>query len=157
MLLIAIHAEHEPTTYSEAVKYARWREAMQREIQALETNGTWVIEDKPTNKKALGCKWVYKIKYNSDGTMERYKAWLVILGNHQVEGIDYIETFAPVAKNTCISSSCSDEKLGSASNGRPQWFSLWRSSRRSFHEVASWVSHFGPRKSMPVEKVSLWA
>ena len=49
---------------------------MQREIQALETNGTWVVEDLPTNKKALGCKWVYKIKYNSDGTVERYKAQL---------------------------------------------------------------------------------
>jgi len=102
MLLIAIHAEHEPTTYSEAVKYARWREAMQREIQALETNGTWVIEDKPTNKKALGCKWVYKIKYNSDGIVERYKVRLVILGNHQIEGIDYTETFSLVAKMVTI-------------------------------------------------------
>jgi len=82
MFLAAIHAKHEPTTYSEAVKDAQWREAMQREIQALETNETWVIEDMPANKKALGCKWVYKIKYNSDGTVKSYKARLIILGTH---------------------------------------------------------------------------
>ena len=75
---------------------------MQREIQALETNRTWVLKDLPQTKKALGCKWVYKIKYNSDGTVERYKAWLVILGNHQIEGIDYTETFAPVAKMVTV-------------------------------------------------------
>ena len=92
MFLVAIDAEYELTTYFEAVKDARWQEAMQQEIQGLETNGTWVIEELPTNKKALGCKWVYKIKYNSNGTVERYKAWLVILGNHQVQGIDCTKT-----------------------------------------------------------------
>ena len=56
----------------------------------------------PSGKKAVGCKWVYKIKYHSDGTMERYKTLLVILGNHQVEGIDYTETFAPVAKMVTV-------------------------------------------------------
>lgn len=71
---------------------------MQKEITALENNGTWVMEPLPPGKKALGCRWVYKIKYNSDGTIERYKTRLVILGNHQVEGINYTETFALTAK-----------------------------------------------------------
>lgn len=75
---------------------------MQPEIQALEDNHTWTVCPLPSNKKALGCKWVYKIKYHSDGTIERFKARLVNLGNHQVEGIDYNETFAPVAKMVTV-------------------------------------------------------
>ena len=55
---------------------------MQKEIQALEGEGTLEISDLPPGKKALGCKWVFKIKYNSDGSVERYNARLVILGNH---------------------------------------------------------------------------
>jgi len=74
---------------------------MRNEIEDLETNGTWKIEDLPAWKKALRCKWVYKI-YNSDGTVERLKARLVILGNHQTKGVDYTETFALVAKMVTV-------------------------------------------------------
>ncbi|KAL6334440.1 hypothetical protein AAG906_015629 [Vitis piasezkii] len=51
-----------------------WREAMAKEIEALETNQTWKVVDLPPEKKAIGCKWIYKIKYNADGSIERYKA-----------------------------------------------------------------------------------
>jgi hypothetical protein len=100
--LAAVTAETEPTTFSVAVNDERWRSAMQHEIQALEDNHTWIMCPLPTNKKALGCKWIYKVKYRSDGTIERFKARLVILGNHQVEGVDYTETFAPVAKMVTV-------------------------------------------------------
>jgi hypothetical protein len=100
--LAAITAEKEPMHFHEAVKDARWKEAMQTEIQALERNDTWSMQRLPPGKKALGCKWVYRIKYHSDGTVERYKARLVVLGNHQVEGINYTETFAPVAKMVTV-------------------------------------------------------
>lgn len=80
--LAAIIAGIEPQTYTEAMKDERWRHAMQHEIQALENNGTWTVESLPLGKKAIGCKWVNRIKYNSDGSIERFKAKLVILGNN---------------------------------------------------------------------------
>jgi len=71
---------------------------MKSEIHALETNGTWTVTQLPPGKKALGCKWVYKIKHKSDGSVEQFKARLAILDNHQKKGIDYTKTFAPVVK-----------------------------------------------------------
>lgn len=71
---------------------------MSCEIDAQERNNSWSIEDLPAGKQAIGCKWVYKLKYKSDGTLERHKARLVALGNKQVEGVDFGETFALVAK-----------------------------------------------------------
>ena len=96
--LATITKECEPVSFSEAMKDGQWRQTIQDEIQALENNGTWNITDLPSGKKVLGCKWVYKIKYRSNGTVEQYKARFVILGNHQIEGIDYNEMFAPVKK-----------------------------------------------------------
>ncbi|CAJ2636929.1 unnamed protein product [Trifolium pratense] len=100
--LAEILAGIEPQTFAEAVKYERWQQAMQNEIDALENNSTWTVETLPPNKKAIGCKWVYKIKYHSNGTIERFKAILVILRNNQVEGLDYNETFVAVVKMVTV-------------------------------------------------------
>lgn len=96
--LSSISSHVEPTSYSQAVKDPKWREAMKKELDALKLNNTWTLEPLPPGKRPIGCKWVFKIKYNSDGSIERYKARLVAKGYTQMEGLDYHETFAPVAK-----------------------------------------------------------
>ena len=68
------------------------------EIEALKANGTWTLITLAKGKKPIGCKWVYKIKYRSYGTIERYNARLVAKGYTQIEGMDYQETFSPAAK-----------------------------------------------------------
>ncbi|XP_074305495.1 uncharacterized protein LOC141640711 [Silene latifolia] len=96
--LAAITAGVEPPSFKEAFQDEAWCAAMRDEINALERNNTWKLTDLPPNKKALGCRCVCRIKYKSDGSIETYKARLVVFGNHQIEGLDYQETFAPVVK-----------------------------------------------------------
>ncbi|RVW85208.1 Retrovirus-related Pol polyprotein from transposon RE1 [Vitis vinifera] len=67
-------------------------------MRALEKNHTWEVMGLPKGKTTVGCKWVFTVKYNSNGSLERYKARLVAKGFTQTYGIDYLETFAPVAK-----------------------------------------------------------
>ena len=84
------------------MKHKGWRQSMQKEIKALDDNGTWTLEHLPLSKHALGSQWVYKTKYLSKGDIGRLKSCLVVFGNHQQEEIYYSETFAPVAKMTTI-------------------------------------------------------
>jgi len=92
----------EPQHYNEASKHSCWQQAMQDELNALATNNTWTITSVPPDKTAIGCRWIYKIKYKSNGTIDRYKARLVAKGYTQVEGLDFLNAFAPVAKLTTL-------------------------------------------------------
>lgn len=75
---------------------------MQTELAALKANRTWTLTILPPHKKAIGCKWVYKIKRHLNGTIERCKARLGAKGYTQMQGVDYHETFSPVAKLTTV-------------------------------------------------------
>ncbi|KAH9650093.1 protein kinase domain-containing protein [Citrus sinensis] len=91
-----------PKTIKEALDHPDWKLAVLEEMNALKKNGTWEIVDLPKEKKTVGCKWVFTLKCNVDGSVERYKARLVAKGFTQTYGIDYQETFAPVAKINSI-------------------------------------------------------
>ena len=75
---------------------------MNSKIAVLEHNHIWSLVPLPPCQKAIGCRWLYKIKYNSDGSIECYKARLVAKRYTQVEGIDYKETFSPTTTLTTL-------------------------------------------------------
>uniref|UniRef100_A0A2N9I2A6 Reverse transcriptase Ty1/copia-type domain-containing protein n=1 Tax=Fagus sylvatica TaxID=28930 RepID=A0A2N9I2A6_FAGSY len=100
----ALATLHEPHTYREASTNPLWQQAMADELDALHKTHTWDMTTLPPGKSAVGCKWVYKIKTRADGSVERYKARLVARGFTQEYGIDYEETFAPVARLTSVRS-----------------------------------------------------
>ena len=103
---VAFHAAiKEPESIQEAFNgeyFKEWKEAVDTEYQSLLENETWELVDLPENRKAIGCKWVFKIKYDENGKMERFKGRLVAKGYSQQYKIDYAETFSPVVRFSSI-------------------------------------------------------
>ena len=100
----ALATLHEPHSFHEAHTNTLWYNAMSEELNALTKTHTWDLIDLPPGKTAVRCKWVYKINTKFDGSVERYKARLVAKGFNQEYGIDYEETFVPVARLTFVRS-----------------------------------------------------
>jgi hypothetical protein len=92
----------EPTSYRDAEHHPEWQLAMAEEIAAFERTGTWDLVSPPPGIRPITCKWVYKIKTCSDGSLEPYKGRLVARGFQQEQGRDYDETFTPMAHMTTV-------------------------------------------------------
>ena len=138
--LSALNGAYEPRSFQEANLCDEWKKAMAEELQALHENQTWSVIKLPKGKKVVGSRWVYKTKLHSDGTIERHKARLVARGFTQTYGVDYKETFAPVAKRNTVR-----VLLSVAINHAWPLFQMdvknpffaWRSGRGSLHEAPS--------------------
>ncbi|KAL0548871.1 hypothetical protein IC582_013348 [Cucumis melo] len=98
LTLFCLFGDSEPLNFEEALQNDKWKIAMDEEIKAIKKNNTWELSTLPNGKKAVGVKWVFKIKRNEKGEVERYKARLVAKGYSQRKDIDYDEVFALVAR-----------------------------------------------------------
>ena len=99
----------DPASFKEAMRrddHVQWKQAAQEEFDSIQSAGTWTLTPLPSasssGRTAIGCKWVFKVKRKADGSIDRYKARVVAKGYAQKEGVDYTETFAPVAKFSAI-------------------------------------------------------
>ncbi|KAG8496917.1 hypothetical protein CXB51_008099 [Gossypium anomalum] len=92
--------QDKPKTYQEAVvspDSEKWLDAMRSEMDSMYENQVWTLVDPPEGVKPIGCKWVFKKKTEMDGNVQTYKGRLVAKGFHQIHGVDYDETFSPIA------------------------------------------------------------
>ena len=99
---LTAHNSLEPSNISEAFSDSKWKAAMQDEFDALIRNKTWSLVPMDPEYKLVGCKWVFRTKYNIDGSVSKYKARLVAKGFHQRASIDYSETFSHVVKSSTV-------------------------------------------------------
>ena len=100
-LYISANSSNEPRTYHEAMEGPNsdeWYAAMEEEFTSLQNHGTWEVVPRPEGRRVVSSKWVYRVKYDANGKISRYKARLVARSFTQVYGVDYTDTFAPVTR-----------------------------------------------------------
>ncbi|KAJ6866233.1 Retrovirus-related Pol polyprotein from transposon TNT 1-94 [Populus alba x Populus x berolinensis] len=96
--VISAGIPREPRSVRAALAHPGWKAAMEDELTSLHQNQTWKLVPRTTDMHIIGSKWVFKTKLKSDGSLERLKARVVAKGYHQIDGLDYTETFSPVVK-----------------------------------------------------------
>lgn len=99
---LAYTLEREPRNFKEAMASDMWNKSVNVELVALEENKTWDVVSLPEGKNVVGCRWIFTLKFNADGPVERPKSRLVAQGYTQQGGVDYLETFSLVAKLTSV-------------------------------------------------------
>jgi hypothetical protein len=95
-------SDAKPSSFEEAEKLQVWKDSMLEEYKSIIKNNVWDIVQRPKDKSVVSSKWMYKIKHEADGSVEKFKARFVDRGFTQKEGIDYKETFSPVARYTSV-------------------------------------------------------
>ena len=103
--MVSTIMELDPLTLEEAMKSndsAFWKEAVNDKMDSIMENKTWKLVDLPPGSKPIGYKWIFKKKMKVDGTIDKFKARLVVKGFILKEGIDYFDTYAPVARISTI-------------------------------------------------------
>jgi hypothetical protein len=113
----------EPSCHEEATVQQVWQDAMTEEYQSTMKSDVWDIVSRPEEKSVVTSKWIYKIKHTIDGSVEKYKARFVARGFSQAEGVDYDETFDPVARYTSIRTII--HELETTTNGCKDSLSQW--------------------------------
>jgi len=92
----------EPSSFQETTQHHVWVDSMVEEHSSIMTNDVWEVVPRSEDRSIVGSKWIYKIKYAADDSVEKYKVRFVAKGYAQKEGVDYEETFAPIARYTSI-------------------------------------------------------